>query len=89
LQAGRVTLWRAPVDLRDVLARAVHSIEPLVVERQQSLSRRPISVAGGAARSFSASSRAHRGRIMTAVCNTDKAKRILAYMFDEKEFLSP
>ena len=37
LQAGRVTLWRAPVDLRDVVARAVHSIEPLVAERQQSL----------------------------------------------------
>ncbi len=30
----------------------------------------------------------HRGRRMTAVCNTDKAKRILAYMLDEKEFLS-
>lgn len=37
LQAGRVTLWRALVDLRDVVARAVHSIEPLVAERQQSL----------------------------------------------------
>jgi signal transduction histidine kinase len=37
LQAGRVTLWKAPVDLRDVVGRAVHSIEPLVAERQQSL----------------------------------------------------
>jgi sigma-B regulation protein RsbU (phosphoserine phosphatase) len=37
LQAGRVTLWRTAVDLRDVVARAVHSIEPLVAERQQSL----------------------------------------------------
>ena len=26
---------------------------------------------------------------MTAVCNTEKAKRILAYMLDENEFLSP
>ncbi len=37
LQAGRVTLWRAPIDLRDVVARAVHSIEPLITERQQTL----------------------------------------------------
>jgi signal transduction histidine kinase len=32
-----VTLWRAPVDLRDVVARAVHAIEPLTAERQQTL----------------------------------------------------
>ncbi|HEY2596790.1 MAG TPA: HAMP domain-containing sensor histidine kinase [Chloroflexota bacterium] len=37
LQAGRVTLWRAPVDLRDVVARAVHAIEPLTAQRQQAL----------------------------------------------------
>ena len=37
LQAGRVTLWRTPVDLRDVVARAVHAIEPLTAERQQTL----------------------------------------------------
>jgi signal transduction histidine kinase len=37
LQAGRVTLWRTAVDVRDVVARAVHSIEPLVAQRQQSL----------------------------------------------------
>jgi signal transduction histidine kinase len=35
LQAGRVTLWRAPIDLRDVVARAVHAIEPLAAERGQ------------------------------------------------------
>jgi signal transduction histidine kinase len=37
LQAGRVTLWRAPIDLRDVVARAAHAIEPLTAERQQTL----------------------------------------------------
>jgi signal transduction histidine kinase len=37
LQAGRVTLWRTLVDLRDVVARAVHAIEPLLADRQQSL----------------------------------------------------
>jgi phosphoserine phosphatase RsbU/P len=37
LQAGRVTLWRMPVDLRDVVKRAAHAIEPLAGERQQTL----------------------------------------------------
>jgi signal transduction histidine kinase len=37
LQAGRVTLWRMPVDLRDVVKRAARAIEPLVAERQQTL----------------------------------------------------
>jgi signal transduction histidine kinase len=37
LQAGRVTLWRTRVDLRDVVARAVHAIEPLAEQRDQVL----------------------------------------------------
>src|SRR5579871_1612364 len=37
LQAGRVTLWRAPIDVRDVVLRAAHAIEPLTVERRQTL----------------------------------------------------
>jgi len=37
LQAGRVTLWRSPIDLRDVVGRAVHAIEPLAAERGQTL----------------------------------------------------
>lgn len=37
LRAGRVTLWRAPIDLRDVVARAVHAIEPLAAQRHQTL----------------------------------------------------
>jgi signal transduction histidine kinase len=37
LQAGRVTLWRSAVDLRDVVARAVVAIEPLAEERDQTL----------------------------------------------------
>ncbi len=35
LQAGRVELWRSSVELRDGLARAVRSIEPLLQERHQ------------------------------------------------------
>jgi len=35
LQAGRVELWRSQVDLRDLVTRAAHSIEPLVEPRQQ------------------------------------------------------
>jgi signal transduction histidine kinase len=37
LQAGRVSLWRSAVDLRDVVVRAVHAIEPLAAQRQQTL----------------------------------------------------
>ncbi|MBV9895066.1 MAG: hybrid sensor histidine kinase/response regulator [Chloroflexi bacterium] len=37
LQAGRVELWRSPVDLREVVARAVRNIEPLAAERNQTL----------------------------------------------------
>ena len=37
LQAGRVELWRSQVDIRDVVSRAVRSIEPLAVERAQVL----------------------------------------------------
>ena len=31
----------------------------------------------------------YAGRRLTAVCNTDKLRRILTYMLDEKEFFSP
>ncbi|HEY1292409.1 MAG TPA: ATP-binding protein [Chloroflexota bacterium] len=37
LQAGRVTLWRSSIDLREVVARAVHAIEPLAAERAQTV----------------------------------------------------
>lgn len=37
LQAGRVELWRSRLDLRDVVSRAVRSIEPLAAERGQTL----------------------------------------------------
>jgi signal transduction histidine kinase len=37
LQSGRVELWKAPIDLRDVVRRAARSIEPLVESRQQRL----------------------------------------------------
>jgi signal transduction histidine kinase len=38
LQAGRIELWRSRVDLRDVVSRAVRSVEPLLAERGQVLS---------------------------------------------------
>jgi signal transduction histidine kinase len=41
LQAGRVELWRSPVDLRDIVSRAVRSIEPLAAARSQSLQFAP------------------------------------------------
>jgi signal transduction histidine kinase len=37
LQSGRVELWRSSVDLRDVIARAVRAIEPLIQARGQRL----------------------------------------------------
>jgi two-component system sensor histidine kinase VicK len=37
LQSGRVELWRSTVDLRDVIARAMRSVEPLVQARGQQL----------------------------------------------------
>jgi signal transduction histidine kinase len=37
LQAGRVELWRSEVDVRDVVTRATHSVEPLVESRGQRL----------------------------------------------------
>ena len=37
LQAGRVELWRAEVDVRDVVNRAVRAIEPLLQARGQRL----------------------------------------------------
>src|SRR5579864_8622852 len=37
LQSGRVELWRSALDLRDVVARAIRGIEPLIAERRQTL----------------------------------------------------
>ncbi len=37
LQSGRVELWRSPVDLREVIARAVRALEPLIQARGQRL----------------------------------------------------
>jgi phosphoserine phosphatase RsbU/P len=37
LQSGRVELWRSSVDLRDVVARAVRALEPLLQARAQQL----------------------------------------------------
>jgi phosphoserine phosphatase RsbU/P len=37
LQSGRVELWRSTVDLRDVVGRAMRSVEPLVQARGQQL----------------------------------------------------
>ena len=37
LQSGRVELWRASVDLRDVIARAARALEPLIQARGQQL----------------------------------------------------
>jgi signal transduction histidine kinase len=37
LQAGRIELWRSRIDLRDLVSRAVRGVEPLVVERSQTL----------------------------------------------------
>jgi signal transduction histidine kinase len=37
LQSGRIELWRTEVDIRDVVSRAVRSIEPLLVLRHQRL----------------------------------------------------
>ncbi len=37
LQAGRIELWRLHIDVRDVVARAVRGIEPLAIERGQTL----------------------------------------------------
>jgi phosphoserine phosphatase RsbU/P len=39
LQSGRVELWRSSVDLRDVLSRAVRSLEPLIQARGQHVER--------------------------------------------------
>jgi signal transduction histidine kinase len=37
LQSGRVELWRSTVDVRDVIARAVRALEPLIQARGQHL----------------------------------------------------
>lgn len=38
LQSGRVELWRAPVDVRDVVDRAARAVEPLMQARGQQFS---------------------------------------------------
>ena len=37
LQSGRVELWRSHLDVREVVQRAVRAVEPLIVQRSQTL----------------------------------------------------